>query len=139
MLRTSDCIGKPVIIMDDWLRLHARGASDSYSVLDALRAADPGGGIKLESERALTAFLAAAKELRGRVASSLVLIIDYDLTLSAAATAECHHMLRDASSMPEGFRADVHTLFDARSPEHAQHRAEVAAAHVGRARGVRGD
>lgn len=32
-------------------------------------------------------------------------------------------MLRDASALPAAFRADVHTLFAARSPEHPQHRA----------------
>jgi hypothetical protein len=92
-------------------------------LLESLRATAPTSGIELQNEPAVAAVLTAAQERGDSVASSLLLIIDYDLTISASATAECHHMLRDSVSVPESFRADVRTLFDARDPQHAQHRA----------------
>ena len=74
--------------------------------LQALRAADPGGGIKLESERALTAMLAAANELDGRVASSLLLI-----TMGSSVSAP---PARSASTSGESY-VGVQPLYSARS------------------------
>ena len=79
----------------------------SKRLLHALHAACPNGAIGLESEAALIAILGAARAQRGRVAQSLVVILDYDLTMSAAATSECHHMLRDSRAVPAAFRGEV--------------------------------
>ena len=70
-----------------------------------------------------TFFDACAGRDAPTVASDLVLLLDYDLTLSAPTASECHHMLRDAAAVPAGFRRDVQTLFDARDEAHPDHAA----------------
>ena len=77
--------------------------------------------VELEHAAALDAFLDMAVKGDKCIASQLVVLLDYDLTLSLASVAECHHMLRDSSALPSGFRQDVQTLFDAREPMHPQH------------------
>lgn len=77
--------------------------------------------IVLEHAAALDAFLDMAVKREAPIASQLVVLLDYDLTLSASSVAECHHMLRDSSALPAGFRQAVQALFDARDPMHPQH------------------
>jgi hypothetical protein len=91
-------------------------------ILAAVQAAGPDGGIAISDGAALAAFLSAITRAGDGVCSRLCLIIDYDLTMSASTTPECHHMLRDAEAMPSAFRHDVHTLFAAAHDEaHPEH------------------
>lgn len=90
-------------------------------LLCALRAASPDADLAITNPAALDAFLSAARG--DAVSRRLCLIIDYDLTMSAATTSECHHMLRDAAALPAAFREDVHTLFAAKDEAHPEHQA----------------
>ena len=94
----------------------------AVELLAALQAACPGGALAAADTAKVDAFLRAAAKAKP-VASRLVLIIDYDLTISEAAAPECHHLLRDAEAMPRPFRDDVHALFEAGDPAHPEHAA----------------
>lgn len=90
-------------------------------LLQVIQSACRPGCIKLEDAARLDAFLKMATAGDTPVASKLVLLLDYDLTLSASTVSECHHMLRDATAVPANFRQDVQTLFAARDPSHPEH------------------
>ena len=91
------------------------------ALLFSLQTAGPDCGIRIENTSAVTAFLTAAAH--ASVSSRLVLILDYDLTMSASTTSECHHMLRDAAALPVAFREEVRTLFAATDKGHPEHKA----------------
>ena len=91
------------------------------TLLDALCAAAPVGAIAVEDAESVEMMFQKAAAAADEAASQLMIVLDYDLTISKATTAECHHMLRDASALPAGFRDDVNTLFAARDPTHARH------------------
>lgn len=92
--------------------------ADVDGLVQLVQSACRPGCIRLEDAATLDAFLKRATTDRMPVASKLLLILDYDLTLSTSSVSECHHMLRDAHAVPSGFRQDVQTLFDARDPSH---------------------
>ena len=97
------------------------GDSASQRVLRELQQACPEGAVELESE-ALEAVLArTSRDDDLGAAASLLVVLDYDLTMSAAGTAECHHLLRDASALPEA--------------PHVSPRAAARAGGAGRSRG----
>lgn len=98
------------------------GAKSSWStqVLEKMHSNE--GCIKLECASNLEAFLEEAANGTDGVASRLILLLDYDLTCSVPMASECHHMLRDATAVPAGFRQGVQTLFAAAgNPSHPEH------------------
>lgn len=93
-------------------------------LLAALRASSEDGNVTMEDEASVRAILKAAAATAGAaVCSNLLVVLDYDLTMSAGTASECHHLLRDSPLMPAGFRKDVHTLFAARDEAHEKHHA----------------
>ena len=88
-------------------------------LLSALQDECPTGCIQVENAAGVETFIASSLSTAsaGGVAAHLLLLIDFDLTISTAAASECHHMLRDASALPPAFRDDVskECPFDAQS------------------------
>ncbi|KAL3916756.1 MAG: hypothetical protein SGPRY_006685, partial [Prymnesium sp.] len=99
----------------------------SAALLRMLQGLCPLAELTLEHPSRLDGFIETARTA-GAVAPRLALLIDYDLTISAPDSSECHHMLRDAEAMPDGFREEVRSIFCARASDHPRHAALYGAA-----------
>lgn len=95
--------------------------SSSALLAESLRDACPAGDIVM-NRSVVDDFLRSASSSKSSLAARLLVIIDYDLTMSAATASECHHLMRDADVLPIEFRDDMHVLFAAaRDPKHPEH------------------
>eukprot|EP00930_Biecheleria_cincta_P004878 TRINITY_DN105807_c0_g1_i1.p1 TRINITY_DN105807_c0_g1~~TRINITY_DN105807_c0_g1_i1.p1 ORF type:complete len:366 (-),score=37.95 TRINITY_DN105807_c0_g1_i1:156-1253(-) len=98
------------------------GASlSSAALLESLRDACPTGDIGMNYS-AVDDFLRSVSSSESSLAMRLLVIIDYDLTMSAATTSECHHLMGDSEALPVEFRDDMKTLYAAaRDTTHPEH------------------